>query len=219
MIRVMIVSEHAALRARIAGVLNQWPDFDVSSRGRDSYDALCSARACPPHVALVDEDPSLLDCPGLVAALRRRSPATRVIVLASSTESRAVLRSVAAGAAGALLKGRDDDIVPAVVWVHRGGVLMDPGAVSRAFRDAPAGKPPALPERMPGITRAELELLARVGRGLSDKEIAAELRLKHGTVRNRVSALLRKTGLKSRTEIALFALRAGVLGGEAGGFP
>ncbi|MDR0709529.1 MAG: response regulator transcription factor [Spirochaetaceae bacterium] len=214
MIRVMIVSGHAGLRARIAGVLNQWPGFEVSAGSRDSYDALYAARAFLPHVALLDEDPSLLGCPGLVAALKRWSPATRSVVLAASPAGRAVLDSVAAGAAGYVLKGRDADIVPAVLWAHRGGVLMTAEAAARAFGKTPGGKPPRPRGRNPGLTRADLEILVRVGRGLSGKEIAAELRLKHGTVRNRVSALLRKTGLKSRTEIALFAHRAGILGGE-----
>jgi DNA-binding NarL/FixJ family response regulator len=91
---------------------------------------------------------------------------------------------------------------------------MSPDAASRAFREEGGGKrPTAPPGPLPEITRLELELLTRLGRGLPDKEIAAELRLKNGTVRNHVSALLRKTGLRSRTEIALFLHRAGILGG------
>jgi DNA-binding NarL/FixJ family response regulator len=210
-IRVMVVSEHAGLRSRIAAILRQWPDFDVPALCRDSYDALYSARAFLPHVALVDEDPSLLDCPGLVSALKRWSPATRTLVLASSPAGPAVLASIAAGAAGYLLKDRDDNVIPAVVWVHQGGLLVSPDVARRAFESAPGGKPP--PAAAPGITRGDLELLARIGRGLSDKEIAAELRLKNGTVRNRVSSLLRRTGLKSRTEAALFARGAGIAAG------
>ena len=216
MIRVMIVSEHAELRDRIAGILNQWPDFDVSADNKDSYDALYSARAFLPHVALVDEDPSLLDCPGLVAALKRWSPDTRTIVLAASPPSRAVLNSIAGGAAGYVIKGRDGDIVPAVAWVHGGGVLMTAEIASRAFENAAGKKPPPPQKQNLHLTRTELELLTRIGRGLSDKEIASELRLKNGTVRNHVSVLLRKTGLHSRTEAALFAHRAGLLGGEGG---
>jgi DNA-binding NarL/FixJ family response regulator len=213
MIRVMLVSEHAAERSRLAGILGQWPDFQILSKGRDSYDALYLARSFLPHVALVDEEPSLLDCPGLVSALRRCSPRTRTVVLASSPESRPVLSAIAAGAAGYLLKGRDADLVPAVIWVHGGGALMAREVASRAFTAA-GGKKPASPLKKLDVTRAELELLTRIGRGLPDKEIAAELRLKNGTVRNYVSALLRKTGLRSRTEVALFVHHAGILGDE-----
>ncbi|MDR2784682.1 MAG: response regulator transcription factor, partial [Treponema sp.] len=119
---------------------------------------------------------------------------------------------IAGGAAGYILKGRDTDIIPAVIWVHQGGALMSAEAASRAYgtaRPAPARTP-----RFSG-TGTELDLLARIGRGLSDKEIARELRLKSGTVRSRVSALLRKTGLRSRTEMALFARRAGIPGDGA----
>jgi DNA-binding NarL/FixJ family response regulator len=223
MIRVMIVSKHAGERARLAAVLAQWPDFEVPAPCKDSYDALYAARSFPPHVALVDEEPSLLDCPELVSALRRWSPRTKVIVLASSPDSRAVLKSIASGAAGYLLKGRDADLVPAVDWVHRGGTLMTEETASRAFGRLPSGKAPRAESgeaRGPDITRTELGLLTRIGRGLSNKEIAAELCLKDNTVRNYVSRLLKKTGLRSRTEIALFAHRAGLLDGEwKGGVP
>jgi DNA-binding NarL/FixJ family response regulator len=213
MIRVMLVSEHDGERARLAAILGQWPDFRVFSRARDSYDALRAARSFLPHVALVDEEPSLLDCPGLVSALRRWAPRARTLVLASSPESRAVLAALAAGAAGCLVRGRDADLVPAVVWVHRGGALITAETAARAFGEG-GGSPGAASRQRQGsgITRGELELLTRIGRGLPDKEIAAELRLKNGTVRNYVSALLKKTGLRSRTEIALFAHRTGILG-------
>ena len=214
MIRVIIVSEHTELRDRIAGILNQWPDFHVFTHGRDSYDALYAARTFLPHVALVDEEPSLLDCPGLVSALKRWSPETKVIVLASSPLSRPVLASIARGAAGYLLKGRDGDIIPAVIWVHHDGALMTAEVASRAFRPIPTAAPGFPGKGRLKITRTELGLLTRIGRGLSNKEIAAELRLKHGTVRNYISTLLRKTGLHSRTEIALFVHRAGILGDE-----
>jgi two-component system response regulator DevR len=216
----MIVSPHEGVRAHIADILGQWPDFEVSSQEKDSYAALYAARAFKPHVALVDEEPSLLDCPALVSALKRWSPHTRAVVLASRPDNRTVLNSIAGGAAGYVLKEKDTDLIPAVVWVRQGGALMTAEVASRAFGNAPGGKAPPPGKLDLKVTRAELNLLARIGKGLSNKEIAAELCLKDSTIRNYVSALLRKTGLRSRTEIALFVHCAGILGdGRELGFP
>jgi DNA-binding NarL/FixJ family response regulator len=212
LIRVMIFSENAGERARLQELLGQWPDFLVSARSGDSYDALEAARSFLPHVALISEEPSILDCPRLVSALKRWSPRTRTLVLTSRPENRAVLDSLASGAAGYLLRDKDAEVVPAVIWVYRGGALMTTEIVSRAFAAAPEKKPPFPGKEAPAIDRTEFALASLIGRGLSNKEIAGELSLSNGSVRNRVSSLLKKTGLRSRTELALFAHHRGILG-------
>jgi DNA-binding NarL/FixJ family response regulator len=211
MIRIMVVSEHAEERARLNSILSQWPDFDASKPSKDSYDALYAARSFKPDVALVDEEPSILDCPGTVSALKRWSPHTRVIILARSPINQTVLKAITSGASGYVFKNRDADIVPAVIWVYQGGTLMSPEIALRAFENHSGKKYPVQKQKLK-ITRIELELLTRIGKGLSNKEIAAELRLKNGTIRNYISVLLQKTSLRNRTEIALYVHRAGILG-------
>jgi DNA-binding NarL/FixJ family response regulator len=208
MLRIMIVSKHAGERERLAAILGQWPGFGAPALCRDSYDALHAARSSPPHVALVGEEPSILGCPELVSALKRWSPRTRVIVLASSPGSRAALKSVAAGAAGYLLREREAAVIPAVFWVLRGGSLLAPEDIPRA-----GGRGEAPPPGKPAATRAEMGVLACLGRGLSNREAAAELGLKEGTVRGYVSRLLRKAGLRSRAQIAVSAYLSGMPGG------
>ncbi|MDR0451726.1 MAG: response regulator transcription factor [Treponema sp.] len=214
MIRVMVVSGHADERSRLNSILNQWPEFDISGMGRDAYDALNFAHSFKPDVALVDENPPILDCSGMVLALKRWSPNTKVIVLADSCDNQAVLKSIVNGAAGYLLKDRDAEIVPGINWVYRGGTLMGSEVVSRAFENSSGEQGHQNQKQRVKITRKELELMTRVGKGLSNKEIAAELRLKDGTIRNYISGLLQKTGLRNRTEIALYVYRSGIIGNE-----
>jgi DNA-binding NarL/FixJ family response regulator len=211
MIRIMVVSELPEERARLNSILAQWPDFDVSGPGGDSYNALYSARSFKPDLVLLDEEPSLLGCPGMVSALKRWSPHTKVIILVRSPANQAVLKSIGNGAAGYLLKNEDTDIIPAILWAYRGGVLMSPEIALRAFNNPSGGKSAFQKHRLK-ITGMELELLTHIGRGLSDKEIAAELRLKDGTIRNHISVLLQKTGLRNRTEMAVYVHHTGILG-------
>jgi DNA-binding NarL/FixJ family response regulator len=214
MIRILVVSGYAEERARLNGILSQWPEFDISGMGRDAYDALNFVHLVKPDVALVDENPPILDCSGMILALKRWSPETKVIVLASSCNNQAVYKSIISGAAGYLLKDRDAEIVPGINWVYTGGTLISSEVASRAFENFSRAQPYPVQKQKVKITRKELELLTRIGKGLSNKEIAAELRLKDGTIRNYISMLLQKTGLRNRTEIALYVHRAGFAGSE-----
>ncbi|MDR1352977.1 MAG: response regulator transcription factor [Treponema sp.] len=214
MVYITVVSGNAGERARLCSILQQWPEFDVSGLDRDAYNALNFVHSSKPDIALVEEDPLVFDCPGMVLALKRWSPDTKVIVLANSRGSRAVLDSVVNGAAGYLLKGSDTELVPAIRWVHLGGTLMEPETASQVFGDSPGERVYLNQGPDVKITRKEMDLLARLGKGLSSKEIAAELRLKDGTIRNYISGLLRKTGLRNRTEIALYVQRAGITNNE-----
>ncbi|MDR1129114.1 MAG: response regulator transcription factor [Treponema sp.] len=214
MIYILVVSGQTEERTRLSGILRQWPEFDVSGLGRDAYDALNFAQAFKPDIALVDEDPSIFDCPGMVLALKRWSPGTRVIVLVNSRSSHALLKSVVNGASGYLLKGSDTELIPGIRWVHMGGTLLEPEIASQVFEDSSGERVYLHQGQNLKITPKEMDLLVRVGKGLSSKEIAAELRLKDGTIRNYISRLLRKTGLRNRTEIALYVQRAGITNNE-----
>jgi len=211
MIRVMIISEHAEERTKLDGILQQWPEFDISGLGKDAYDALNFAHLFQPDIALVDEHPSLLDCSEVVLALKRWSPRTKVIILTGSCDNQMVLKSINNGAAGYLLKHKDAEIIPGINWVYRGGSLMSPEIAARAFKPIPKKRLLMGRKQRLKITRKQFELLTCIGRGLSNKEIAVSLRLKDGTIRNYISILLHKMGMRNRTEIAIYAHDVGLV--------
>jgi DNA-binding NarL/FixJ family response regulator len=214
MIRVMVVSELMEERERIYRILRQWPEFDILGLGKDAYDALQFARSSRPDVVLIDENSPILDCSRVVSAFRRWSPKTSVIILAGSGNNRMVFESIINGAAGYLLKDRDAEIVPGINWVYMGGTLMTPRIMSRVlkYKYSSARQTRLSQKQKANMTRKEMKVLACIGRGLSNREIAAELRLKGGTIRNYISMLLQKTGLRNRTEIALHAHNTGLFG-------
>jgi DNA-binding NarL/FixJ family response regulator len=218
MIRVMVVSGLMEERERIYRILKQWPEFDILDMGKDAYDALRFARSSRPDVVLIDENPPILDCSKVVSTFRHWSPKTRVIILAGSGNNRMVFESILNGAAGYLLKGRDAEIVSGINWVYLGGTLMTPRIVSQIFKYKyfSARQIRLSQKQKPNMTRKEMKVLACIGRGLSNREIATELRLKGGTVRNYISMLLQKTGLRNRTEIALHAYNTGLFGNANG---
>ncbi|MDR0708613.1 MAG: response regulator transcription factor [Spirochaetaceae bacterium] len=217
MIRIVVVSGFMEERERIHCILRQWPEFDILGLGKDAYDALQFARSSRPDVMLIDENPHILDCPKIVSAFRRWSPKTRVIILADSGNNQAVFKSILNGAAGYLLKGRDAEIVSGINWVYLGGMLMNPRIASRVFRYYSERQTRLNQEQITKMTRKEMRVLACIGKGFSNREIATELQLKNGTVRNYISMLLQKTGLRNRTEIALHVHDTGLFDNDNDG--
>jgi DNA-binding NarL/FixJ family response regulator len=227
----------------MSGILRQWPEFHVSGVGRDGYDAMQAGRLFQPDIALVGDDTPLLDCSEIVLALKRWSPKTKVIVLTGSCDNQLVLKAIGNGAAGYLFKNKDADIIPGIKLVYDGGSLMSPEVAARAFTMSPLFRKlspwPEAPINLPAgreerqlfhkeqsltdlkralqITRKQLELLVCIGQGFSNKEIAAMLQLKNGTIRNYISILLRKTGRRNRTEMAIFAYQFGLVDDEQSG--
>jgi DNA-binding NarL/FixJ family response regulator len=175
----MLVSGVTEDRERIYHILRQWPEFDILGLGKDAYDALRFARSFRPDVVLIDENSPILDCSRVVSTFMLWSPKTRVIILAGSGNSRMVFESILNGAAGYILKGRDAEIVPGINWVYQGGTLMTPRIMSQVLKYKYSSAKRTRPgqKQKSNITRKEMKVLACIGRGLSNREIAAELRL------------------------------------------
>lgn len=136
-----------------------------------------------------------MDGPNLVAECRQRWPDLPVIILTTFDDATIIQRSLAAGAAGFLLK----DISPttltdAIAIAHDGRTYVDPRVAHLL----------AEPSRFAGLTPTEKSVAELVGQGLSNKEIAHELHLAEGTVKNYISALLRKTHMPDRIRLALY---------------
>jgi two-component system, NarL family, response regulator LiaR len=138
--------------------------------------------------------------------LRERVPAARAIVLSSFVEDDKLFPAVRAGAAGYLLKDvQPQELVAAIRTVHGGGALLHPTVAARLMEEL-ADDP---------LTPREREVLALIGRGLPNKQIARELGIAEKTVKAHVSAVLAKLGVSDRTQAALYAVREGLAGGPS----
>jgi NarL family two-component system response regulator LiaR len=203
MIRVLIADDHAVVRQGLRTFLDLQDDIEVVAEAADGAEALAAAEQHAPDVALIDLVMPNVDGIEAIRGLRERVPAARAIVLSSFIDDEKLLPAVRAGAAGYLLKDVEpQQLVDAIRTVHGGGALLHPKVASRLLEEMASGP----------LTPREREVLALIGRGMANKVIARELSLSEKTVKAHVSSILAKLGVTDRTQAALYAVRAGLVG-------
>jgi DNA-binding NarL/FixJ family response regulator len=193
------------VREGLRSFLEVQDDLEVVGEAADGDEAVARAEELRPDVVLLD-----LRMPGTggVAALgelaARGNPA-KVLVITSFTEPSAVLPAMRAGAAGYVYKDVDPPALAAAIRsVHLGHTLLHP-EVARLLAAGESGTDPAR------LTPRERQVLAEIGRGRSNREIARALGLAEKTVKTHVSAILAKLGVQDRTQAAVYAVRAGLV--------
>lgn len=198
MMRVLVVDDQHLVRRGICLVLGTLPGVEVVGEAADGREALALINTLSPDVVLTDARMPVLDGPGLVAAAAARHLGLPVVVLTTFDDDELVRTAVDAGAAGFLLKDASpEEIARALDAALRGELVVDP-RVTRALLRRPAADPLA------ALTPTEAEVAALIATGASNADIATTLHLSHGTVKNHVSALLRKLAQADRTRLALY---------------
>ena len=207
-VRVLIVDDHAIVRRGLRGLLEIVDDMEVVGDAADGEQAIRLAEAYEPDVILMDLVMPVKDGIVAIREIKARRPATEIVALTSFIEEDKVVAALEAGAAGYLLKDADEwAVIEAIRAAHDGEVRLDPPVaklLAERLRRRPA-PPPVDP-----LTERELEVLALLGHGLSNKEIAAHLGIAGCTARTHVSNVLGKLGLASRTQAALYAVEHGI---------
>ena len=209
-LRVLVVDDQQLLRRGLVMLFGTVEGVDVVAQAAHGAEALAVLRAKEIDVVLADAKMPVMDGIELVRRCAREHPDLPVLVLTTFDEPDVVRGAVAAGAAGFLLKDTSiEALAEAVRAVVAGGLVIDPRvarlalAPSRDERDEGDG-PPALAL----LTPTEREVAALVAEGLSNQAIAARMVLAEGTVKNHVSALLRKLRAADRTVLALTLYKA-----------
>ena len=194
MIRVLIVDDQQLLRRGLKLLLAQSPEIQVVTTCASAAETLVSLHNSEGDVVLADAVMPGMDGPELVEQCRTLWPSLPVIILTTFDDATIVRRSIKAGAAGFLLKDvSPTTLAEAITAAYDGHPYVDPRVAHLL----------ALPSRFAGLTPTEKTVAELVGQGLSNREIAAELHLAEGTVKNHISALLRKTQVPDRTRLAL----------------
>ena len=207
-IKVLIADDHTVVRKGIRALLETEPGITVVGEAADGEDAIHKALALKPDVILMDLVMPKLDGVQAIKELREVLPEAKVLVLTSFAEDRRIVAAIEAGALGYLLKDSSpEDLVRAIREVHRGESSLHPKVAQQLIKKLQ--RPAEEPEREE-LTARERKVLALIARGLSNREIARELSISEPTVRTHVSNILRKLGLKSRTQAALYALKEGL---------
>jgi two-component system NarL family response regulator len=201
-IRVLVVDDHPIVRHGLRAVIDAEPDMTTVGEAADGPAAIAAHEALRPDVTLIDVRMPGMDGPTAIREIRRRAPDARVIVLTSYDGDEDIFRAIQAGARGYLLKGTfKEGMLEAIRAVHAGEQLFGPEIAAR------------LAERMQTepLTARELEVLALVAKGLSNKEIGTALGITEGTVKNHLKRIYEKLQVTDRTEAAMLAIERGIL--------
>lgn len=217
MIRIGIVDDQDMVRDSLKILLSTQEDFEVVGIGKDGYEALKLVNTMHPDVLLLDIRMPIMDGVEATAVLKARSPQTAIIILTTFDDDEYVLNAIRNGASGYLLKSAAmDELAKAIRTVYGGGSLMTPEIATKAFRmfseivksnEKSRYNNKTSLDFPVNLNKTEMEIISQIGKGLSNKELAMALELKEGTVRNYISDILQKTGLRDRTQIAIFAVR------------
>jgi DNA-binding NarL/FixJ family response regulator len=218
-VRVLVVDDQRLIREGIASLLGIQDGISVVGTAADGREAVEKAVAVAPDVVLMDVRMPELDGVEAVEILRRRLPDCAVVMLTTFDDEDYVVRALRAGARGYLLKDLPArDLADAVRLAHAGVVPFDPAAAARLAaalaRTPPAGAVAGMPAGASidhPLTDREVAVLRLVAAGSTNREIAAELYVSEGTVKNHVSRILGRLGLRDRTQAAIYARDHGLL--------
>lgn len=204
-IRILIVDDHAIVRRGLRGLLEIVDDMEVVGDAADGEQAVRMADAQAPDVILMDLVMPVKDGITAIREIKARHPQSEIVALTSFVEEDKVVRALEGGAAGYLLKDADERaVIEAIRAAHNGEVRLDP-AVAQLLAERLRHRAEAISPMDP-LTEREFEVLALLGTGVSNKEIAAQLGIADCTARTHVSNILGKLGLASRTQAALYAV-------------
>ncbi|MFJ3876019.1 response regulator [Streptomyces sp. NPDC090077] len=216
-IRVLLADDETMIRHGVRLILRHADGIEVVAEAADGRQAVELAAVHHPDVALVDIRMPVCDGLAAIAPLLALDPAPRVVMLTTFGDDDNVVRALREGAAGFLLKDEGpQELISAVRAAAAGDAVLSPGVTGAVISRMLGAREPAgaggaaADERIARLTGRERDVLAALGEGLSNQEIAARLGIGTGTVKTHVGAILDKTGSTSRVQAALLAHRAGL---------
>ncbi len=213
MIRLVLVDDQTLVRQGIRGLLELTDDITVVGEAADGNEALDVVAATPPDVLLLDVRMPVLDG---IEVVRRLAAADRLpptILLTTFDDDEALLAGMRAGARGFLLKDVTfETLTDAIRAVARGETLIRPAVTERAIRSVEQ-HPPDIEslDRPDPLTQREAEVLRLLAAGWSNREIAEAIHTREGTVKNHISSILSKLGVRDRTRAVLRGLELGLI--------
>ncbi len=216
MIRVLLVDDQALVREGLRSLLAPEPDIAVVGEASDGYEAIRKAGTLQPDVVLLDVRMPRMDGLAALRQIKEASPRSSVIMLTLYDDTDYLMRAVASGAAGYVLKDASRaDLVDAVRITADGGGLITPSLMPRLLREVERllereGHNEELTEP-PALSAREVEVLSLVAEGLTNQQIADRLFLSATTVKTHVQNILGKLGVSDRTQAAVCGLRAGLI--------
>ncbi|MDR2181601.1 MAG: response regulator transcription factor, partial [Treponema sp.] len=208
----IVVGDRRRFSRRLLHTLSVPDDFSILGQARDGYELIRQVEQHKPDIVLLDCNLPYFNCFRAVSVLKSRSPETGVIILSGDDRHKLKPEEIfCRQIAGYISRDCKMDLLcNAIRTVYHGAWLISP----RLAEQPNEVLTPACAISS-SVSPTELEIMGRVSQGYSTREIAGQLRLSKGTVRNYISAILQKIGLKDRTQMAIFAIQHGIGAGPA----
>jgi len=205
MIRLLLVDDQNLFRQGLATMLSIEADLDIVGQASNGQEAIHAAKILQPQVILMDVRMPVCDGVQATREIHQYYPWIRILVLTTFDDDEYILQSLQAGALGYLLKRTPaPEIASAIRSVAQGYSQLGPTIAPKAFSQLKSWSCDHLPN---SLSKRELEVLKLVGEGKNNQEIALELYLSEGTVKNHVTQILSKLELRDRVAAALWAQR------------
>lgn len=215
-IRVLLVDDQALFREGLETLLSVYDDIEVVGQAGDGQECVQLATKIRPDVALMDIRMPIMDGVRATRQLKEAQPHCKVIVLTTFDDDEYIFDALRFGAAGYLLKDVPSaQLVEAIRAAARGESILQPSVAAKViaeFTRVSSMVPPAQMEALvEPLSERELEILGLIARGASNKEVAEQLFIAEGTVKNHMTHILGKLGARDRTQAVLKARDLGLV--------
>lgn len=211
-VKLLIVDDQELMRDGLATILNMKTELEVVGVASNGQEAFEKAGDLLPDIVLMDIRMPVANGVEGTKLITSKYPDIKVLMLTTFHDSALIFEALEEGASGYLLKDMPTDaIVQAIMTVQSGGMVLPKELTADIVREIRKNQTvdhtSEVPEIIKELTEREVEVLNKLGLGLNNKEIASQLFISEGTVKNHVSNLISKLNLRDRTQAAIFAVR------------
>ncbi|MEM7334664.1 MAG: response regulator transcription factor [Chloroflexota bacterium] len=207
-IRIMLVDDHEVVRMGMRALLERHDEYTVVAEASDEMSAVKEAAVSKPEIILMDI--RLADGSGIEACrqIKAKQSDIKIIMLTSYAEDELLFSAIQAGAIGYVLKQADSrELLRAIKSAVEGGGVLDPSLTQRVFEEVRRSVERTEADRFVELSDKEKQVLLHLSEGETNKEIAEQLYLSEGTVRNYVSHIFSKLNVANRAEAAAYAIQ------------
>ena len=209
--KILLCDDQAVIRDGLEMLLNLERDFEVIGAAQDGAEALELAAQKQPDLILMDLKMPIMNGIEATRQIRAKFPNIKILVLTTYDDDEWVFDAIRAGASGYLLKDTSrQKIVEAIRGTMDGKSFVDPAIAGKLLNQVASRQTQPASILTDKLTERELDVLRLIAKGINNSEIATQLHLSEGTVRNHVSAILEKLGVSDRTQAAVIAIQHGL---------
>src|SRR6266568_4448781 len=211
MIKVLIADDHKMFRQGLRLLFEMEPDIKIIGEARDGLEAHEMAEALQPDVILMDINMPVIDGVEATRRILKEQPDAGIIILTMFREDEHVFQAIKAGAHGYVLKDADsNEVTKAIRAVAAGESVLDTAMTGKVFNQFKLMSEMVEKNNAEGLTERELEILALIAQGSSNREIGDRLFLSEKTIKNYITSIFQKLQTNDRTQAAVYALQRGL---------